>query len=176
MSITLTGKRITLTPLTPDDFSAALDVYNSNPAYNEATLGTPKRIMEDLQVEYDTYAQIPSSFWLAIWTQDRLIGITHLLVENPHDQKSWIGLLLIHHDWQRQGYGKEALALLEGYAQDMDRDYLHTGIFAQDTASLHFFGSNGYEQYRQIEGTYGRLIQPILMLVKPLNDSAFSLS
>ena len=176
MSITLTGKRITLSALTPRDFPLALDVFNSIPAYNEATLGSPERSRKDLQLEYDTYAQIPSSYWLAIWTQDRLIGITHLLVENPHDQKSWIGLLLIHHDWHRQGYGKEALTLLEGYAQKLDRDYLHTGILAQDTASLHFFGSNGYEQYRQVEGTYGRFIRPILMLVKPLNDSAFSLS
>ncbi|WP_134685714.1 GNAT family N-acetyltransferase [Brevibacillus migulae] len=176
MNMTLTGKRITLTTLTPADFFSALDVYNSNPAYNEATLGTPDRTMQDLQLEYETYAPIPSSHWLGIWTKERMIGLTHLLIENPHDQKSWIGLLLIHQDWQRQGYGREALALLENHVQEMNRDYLHTGILAQDTASLHFFGTNGYEQYRQIEGTYGQLIQPILMLVKPMNDSAFSLS
>ena len=44
---------------------------------------------------------------------DTYIGVMDYLMENPKDQCPWLGLLMIHADYQGFGFGTQAYSLYE---------------------------------------------------------------
>jgi RimJ/RimL family protein N-acetyltransferase len=164
--MTLRGERVTLRELVRNDLPAVLAVYNSNPGYNRLRNGTPAYILEELTAEYNEMLPHPGGKWLAICSDETLIGVSHVSVDHSGNGKSWIGLFLLHADWQRKGLGKEAVTLLENWLRSEGSTQIHTGVIAQNEPALRFWGALGYEQYRQVQGPVGRLTQPVLLLAK----------
>ena len=172
MSLHLSGERLILRELKHDDLPFALDVYNSNPGYNLLRNGESSVTLEEVQAEYGSTLSIPTGYWLALCSRDKLIGIMHLIVSNPADQKSWISMLLLHADYQQQGFGKEAVCLVEQHCIAAGSNNIHHGVIAHNEQALLFWGRLGYEQYRQVQAPVGRLTQPVLLVAKWLEDSA----
>lgn len=171
MSLHLSGERLVLREMTREELPSLLDVYNSNPGYNLLKNGESSVTLEELEAEYDATASIPSGHWLVLFVEDRAIGIMHLIVSNPSDQKGWISMLLLHADYQRKGYGKEAVQLAEQHCLEAGSRHIHHGVVATNELALRFWGKLGYEQYRQVQAPIGRLTQPVLLLAKWLQDA-----
>ncbi|MDF2679114.1 MAG: hypothetical protein K0R47_304 [Brevibacillus sp.] len=166
MSLALTGERIVLRETVRNELPCLLDVYNSNPGYNLLRNGTEEVTLAEVEAEYDSTLSIPTGHWLTLSADSQIIGLMHLVVSNPADQKSWISLLLLHADSQRNGYGREAVHLAETYCASAGSLHVHHGVIAQNEQALLFWGKLGYEQYRQVHAPVGRLVQPVLLVAK----------
>lgn len=171
MSLSLTGERLVLRETIRDELPQLLNIYNSNQGYNQLRNGFGIVTLAELETEYDSTMGIPSGYWLTVYAGEQIVGIMHLIVTNPADQKSWISLLLIHADFQRKGYGKEAVQLAEGFCASAGSLHVHHGVIAQNEPALLFWGKLGYEQYRQVHAPVGRLEKPVLLVAKWLSPS-----
>ncbi|MFS0556160.1 GNAT family N-acetyltransferase [Brevibacillus sp. 179-C9.3 HS] len=171
MSLSLTGPRLVIRELQREDLPDLLTVYNSNPEYNLLRNGTSTTSLAELEAEYSATVGIPSGHWLVIFLEGTLIGVTHIVLSNEHDPKSWISLLLLHAAYQQQGFGKEAVRLIEAYCIQHGSQHIHHGVIAHNEPALLFWGRLGYEQYRQVEAPVGRLTQPVLLVAKWLTPT-----
>ena len=171
MSLYLSGERLSLREMTREELPSLLDVYNSNHGYNLLKNGESAMTLAELIAEYDATASIPSGHWLVLLIEDRPIGVMHLIVSNSSDQKSWISMLLLHADYQRKGYGREAVQLAEQHCLEAGSRHIHHGVVATNELALRFWGKLGYEQYRQVQAPIGRLTQPVLLIAKWLHDA-----
>ncbi|GAA4727178.1 GNAT family N-acetyltransferase [Brevibacillus fulvus] len=170
MNLPLTGERICMTPLTETDLPEALQIYHSNPAYNELRNGSAAFSLNQLEEEYRSLSMLPGSYWLAITLRDdeRMIGIGHLRLEQAESQKGWISLLLLAANFQRSGFGREVVKLVEEFVRCQSKTQIHVGVVADHISALLFWGKLGYEQYRQVIAPVGRLTRPVLLLAKHL--------
>lgn len=166
MSLLLSGESIELRETQRSELSALLDVYNSNPGYNRLRNGSDAVTLTEVAAEYESTLDIPTGHWLTVAAGDRIIGVMHIIVSNPSDRKSWISLLLLHADFQRKGYGREAVRLAEAYFAQAGGQHVHHGVMALNEPALLFWGKLGYEQYRQVHAPVGRLMQPVLLVAK----------
>ncbi|BAH41910.1 hypothetical protein BBR47_09330 [Brevibacillus brevis NBRC 100599] len=166
MSLILTGERLIIRELLREDLPDLLATYNSNPKYNQLRNGTSTVSLAELEAEYDATISIPSGHWLAITREGTIIGVIHIVLSSVNDPKSWISLLLLHADYQQQGFGKEAVTLMESYCIHHGSEHVHHGVIAHNEPALLFWGKLGYEQYRQVEAPVGRLTQPVLLVAK----------
>lgn len=171
MSLALSGERIVLRETTRDELPAHLDIYNSNPGYNLLRNGVEEVTLADVQAEYEETLSIPTGHWLTLASDGQIIGVMHLVVVSPADQKSWISRLLLHADHQCKGYGREAVQLAEQHCASAGSLHVHHGLIAHDEPALLFWGRLGYEQYRQVHAPVGRLEQPVLLVAKWLPPS-----
>lgn len=171
MSLCLSGNRLVLKELTRADLPRALDVFTSNTAYNTLRNGAAAYSLADLEREFDSTVSIPSGVWLQIIGENKVIGVMHLVLSTPTDPKSWISLLLLHSDYQRQGLGREAVSLVEAYSQEHGCTQIHHGAIAENEPALLFWGRLGYEQYRQVSGPVGLLVKPVILVAKWLQES-----
>ncbi|WP_312114804.1 GNAT family N-acetyltransferase [Brevibacillus reuszeri] len=172
MSLYLAGERLVLRSMTREDLTLTLEIYNSNPDYNLLRNGDDSVTLAEVEAEYDATLTIPTGYWLALCVADRLIGVMHLIVSNPSDQKSWISMLLLHSDYQRQGFGKEAVSLVEQHCLKAGSRNIHHGVIAHNAQALLFWGMLGYEQYRHVQAPVGRLTQPVLLVAKWLDEAS----
>ncbi|WP_232697755.1 GNAT family N-acetyltransferase [Brevibacillus daliensis] len=166
MSIRLQTDELLINTLKENELPKALHIYNSNPAYNEWTNGDPSLTLHDLTHEYEKMSKLPTGHWLAIRHQDQLIGISHILLENPNDHKSWIGLLMIDSDHQRHGYGKKAFLMIEEYFRSLGKETLHIGVILSNEKAFSFWSQLGFEQYRQVTADVGTQTQPVMCMAK----------
>ncbi|WP_411503366.1 GNAT family N-acetyltransferase [Brevibacillus centrosporus] len=134
MSLSLTGERLVLRETIRDELPQLLNIYNSNPGYNQLRNGFGIVTLAELETEYDSTMGIPSGYWLTVYAGEQIVGIMHLIVTNPADQKSWISLLLIHANFQRKGYGREAVQLAEGLCASEGSLHVHHGVYRSKRA------------------------------------------
>lgn len=166
MAWQLSGERLILREMSREELPAVLEVYNSNPGYNLLRNGTDRFSLTELAAEYDSTLSIPRGHWLTLVHGDAIIGVMHLIDGTPAEPKTWINLLLIHANHQRKGWGREAVSLVEKHCQDTGSRQIHHGVIAKSEPALLFWGRLGYEQYRQVSGPVGRLVQPVLLVAK----------
>ena len=82
--------------ITEDLLEIVLEILNSNPHYNILANGNPSRTIEEVRKEFIN--QISESYLIKL--DDKYIGIIDFLANNPNDNHPWIGLLMIHGDYQ----------------------------------------------------------------------------
>src|SRR4051794_30734741 len=95
--------------ITKETLYIALEIINSNPLYNVLENSKDKRELADMEEELLN----PVSTSVFIKLDDTYIGVIDYLMENPKDQCPWLGLLIIHGDYQGFGFGTQAYALYE---------------------------------------------------------------
>jgi GNAT superfamily N-acetyltransferase len=169
MSMQLAGRRLLLREMTREELPQVLEVYTSNPGYNLLRNGTTAYSLADMASDYEAALAIEAGHWLTLSVDGKLIGVMHVIV-SPPPEKSWISLLLLHADWQRQGYGREAVQLVEDFCLEKGIPHLHHGVIAHNEPALLFWGKVGYEQYRQVTARVGLLTQPVLLVAKWLHS------
>ena len=101
-----------------DELELLLDVYASNPQYlqlTEGSAGEPGHYDLGMLERDVAMAQMTPGRHIAsihLKEIDDLVGVLDWMEENPFDGMPWIGLVMIHADWQRQGLASEAIAAL----------------------------------------------------------------
>src|SRR5690242_12081114 len=141
----LTSARLQIHEIVADDLPALLPIYTSNPEFvrqNEGSEGEPGRYdLDRWQRDWYVMQMLPGSHQLGCYlkTGNTPVGIVHFLEENEDDGKPWLGTLVIHKDYQRQGLGTEVFqCLAEHFRQQTDWMTLRASVKAQNETGLPF--------------------------------------
>lgn len=101
-------------------------------------------------------------------SEGRLVGIAVTLAHHPDaaDPDPWIGLLMVHAQEQRSGYGSELAGLIEDRFRAEGRTGIRLAVLENNTRALAFWTALGYEEIaRRPDLAQGR---PCLVLRKAL--------
>lgn len=156
MVLTLETQRLLIAEATEDDLDGLLSVALSNPnftGHHEGSDGDPGRfdrgmLERDLAIAWMDPARHP----LALRTRrqpGRVVGWADLLDEHPRDHVPWIGLLEVHQQEQRKGYGREAVAALADWARRGGATALRLGVDDGNDTALCFWQSMGFQHVEQ---------------------------
>lgn len=135
---------ITLEPITAETLYIAKEILNSNKEYNLMENGNDTRSDEEIAKEF--LQDRSESYFLK--ADDTYIGIVDYMLNNPKDDTPWIGLFIIHHDYQGYGYGSIAYDNLEQHLQSQGLTKLRLAILPENEGAKRFWESFGYSFYR----------------------------
>ncbi|MBD3106947.1 GNAT family N-acetyltransferase [Bacillus sp. AGMB 02131] len=136
---------ITLEPMTAETLYIAKEIINSNKAYNTMENGHDTRSEEEIAKQL-LQDQCESYFLKA---DDTYIGIVDLMINNPKDDTPWIGLFMIHHDYQGYGYGSIAYDNIEQHLkEDRGLTKLRLAVIPENEGAKNFWESFGYCFYK----------------------------
>lgn len=150
--------RLILRAVEPDDLPELLDVYLSNREYLMLTEGAADGVgtydLNRLQRDWHLAAITPGRVMLGIYDREtgKAVGVADYLVENPSDRTPWLGLLMIHRDWQRKGLGKEAFCGLTGHFIRIGWTRVRIGVLRANQGVLPFWRGLGF----RMVGSRGR--------------------
>ncbi|MDR7075538.1 GNAT superfamily N-acetyltransferase [Neobacillus niacini] len=126
--------------ITKETLYIALEIINSNPSYNVLENGKHKRELADVEKELLN----PVSTSVFIKLDDTYIGMIDYLMENPKDQCPWLGLLIIHGDYQGFGFGTQAYALYESDMRKRGLKRIRLGVIKENGKAKQFWESLGF--------------------------------
>ncbi|MDN3018717.1 GNAT family N-acetyltransferase [Paenibacillus sp. BSR1-1] len=127
-----------------DTLYIAVEIVNSNPEYNVFENSKETRNLEDLEDQFLNQNTICSFIKL----DDTYIGIIDFILENPNDHYPWLGLLMIHGDYQGYGFGAQAYALFEKEMLKRGLDTVRIGVLQENKKAQHFWESQGFVYYK----------------------------
>lgn len=129
--------------ITEDLLEIVLEIINSNPHYNILVNGNPSRTIEEVRKELIN--QISESYLIKL--DNKYIGIIDFLENNPNDNHSWIGLLMIHGDYHSMGYGRIAYLFFEEKLKQRKLDNVRIGILKDNIGVKGYWTSLGFTFY-----------------------------
>lgn len=129
--------------ITEELLDMALEILNSNPHYNILVNGNPSRTLEEVRNEFIN--QITESCLIKL--NNKYVGIIDFLEDNPNDNCSWIGLLMIHGDYHSMGYGRMAYLLFEANLKRRKLANVRIGILKENTEAKRYWESLGLVLY-----------------------------
>jgi hypothetical protein len=115
---TLQGDYLELRPLPETDLPALLKVYQGTPLYFDGLGYDVQRLtLADVCVQWQAAQTTSERMLLGVYhiVTNLLIGVADVQAGAPQLGDAAILLLLIWGGFQRQGYGQECMALLEGW-------------------------------------------------------------
>jgi RimJ/RimL family protein N-acetyltransferase len=121
----------------------ALEMINSNPEYNIFENGKEARTLADMEEEFLN----PNTNSAFIKLDDTYIGIIDYLLENPKDHYPWLGLLLLHSDYQGYGFGAQAFAAYEHEMLKRGKKCVRIGVLKENKKAQRFWESLGFIYY-----------------------------
>lgn len=142
--------RLTLAKTTAEDLAALLPVYQTNRQFLTWSFESPDlatdyglaQLQNEWQaVQYDSSREM----WLAkLKSSGQVIATIDFLEQNPSDNLPWLGLLLVHGDFQGQGYGQEIFQSLVAYYRDEKKwTNFRLSVLNQNKKALAFWQKQG---------------------------------
>jgi ribosomal protein S18 acetylase RimI-like enzyme len=110
---------------------------------NQVVVGKNNLTDEDIEKENKQYLELGAKYFYIKQDEDP-IGLIHFLPKNPHDNHTWIGLLIIHKEYQRNGLGSYALRLLENKLKGQDFDKVRLCVQNGNDNGAAFWNKNGF--------------------------------
>lgn len=133
--------------ITEESIKCVRDIVNSNHTYNILENGNPSRSSDEVRGEFLN----PKTESFLIVINNKYIGIIDFLKNNPRDHYPWLGLLMIHADFQSLGYGKKAYQSFEEKLKLEKFKYLRLGVLQKNETARGFWKSLGFEYYGNSE-------------------------
>ncbi|QBD74867.1 N-acetyltransferase [Ktedonosporobacter rubrisoli] len=152
----LDSPHLHLREMSADTLAEVLPVYLSNPAYRELVEGSEgvagRYDLERWQRDWSIAQLMPGRHSLACYLKanNEAIGYIDYLDENESDGLPWLGMLMIHADYQGHGLGTEALQCLIAHCRE-ERGWsrLRASVLELNTAALAFFKRAGFKPVQQ---------------------------
>ena len=146
--------QIELVPLTPEEtlspggLALQQRIINSQPAFN-LTLGGPAALSLGA-IRQDAEAVLAAGGrYLVIRRQQEVVGIAHLLANNPFDKHPWIGLLVIDSEMAGKGVGRNAVSQLCHHLAQLNPAPVRLCVQLSNPAALAFWQRCGFEQIEE---------------------------
>ena len=145
---TLKGKHINLRALEPEDLSFLFDIETNERFWEISHTQTPfskfllKQYLE--KAHLDIYEIKQLRLIIELPNSGEPIGMIDLFDFNPQHKRAGIGIL-IHPNYQKNGYANEALDHLIRYSfKHLNLRQLYANIISDNTNSLHLFRSKQF--------------------------------
>jgi GNAT superfamily N-acetyltransferase len=126
--------------ITKETLYIALEIINSNSHYNFVENEHTHRELAEIEEELLN----PDTTSVFIKLDDTYIGVMDYLMENPKDQCPWLGLLMIHGDYQGFGFGTQAYALYERDMRERGLSQTRIGVIRENVKAKQFWESLGF--------------------------------
>ncbi|WP_234396842.1 GNAT family N-acetyltransferase [Bacillus massiliglaciei] len=123
-------------------------IVNSNQAFNHLSEGHPKLNDEEVLKMYET-SKGQGAVMNFITDDGDPIGVIDYLMENPSDKMPWLGLLIIHSDYQGQGYASKALKKYESLMKEKGIKKVRLGVIKENNPALNFWINRGFSFYEE---------------------------
>lgn len=144
----LENERIRLRAVEPEDLQCMYDIENHPSQWEVSSFTVPysryvlKQYIE--QTTYDIFADKQLRLMIVGKADNRVLGIVDITDFVPLHGRGAVGIV-VHEEYRRQGYAKEALQLLCQYAFNfLNMKQLYAYIAADNEASIQLFGSCGF--------------------------------
>lgn len=136
---------ITFEKITEEYIDVIVEITNSNQNYNLMENGAHTRTKEELMKVYFQSTNQSETFFIKL--DDTYIGLIDFLAHNPRDGFPWLGLLMIHSDYQGYGFGSNAFTLFEEQIRTRDNILaLRLGVLIHNhQAKTSFWQSLGFQ-------------------------------
>jgi GNAT superfamily N-acetyltransferase len=76
------------------------------------------------------------------------VGIIDYQWKSPQDGHPWIGLLLIHRQYEKQGIGSEAFARFESMVNEKRKSVIRLGVHEKNDAGYFFWTKQGFAPFK----------------------------
>ncbi|MCM3692545.1 GNAT family N-acetyltransferase [Neobacillus niacini] len=126
--------------ITKETLYIALEIINSNSQYN--LIENERAHRELAEIEEKLLNTDTTSVFIKL--DDTYIGVMDYLMENPKDQCPWLGLLMIHGDYQGFGFGTQAYALYESDMNERGLARTRIGVIRENVKAKQFWESLGF--------------------------------
>ena len=149
--MTLRGNTIYLRALEPQDLEFVYNIENDESIWNVSNTQTPyskfliRQYLENAHQDIYEAKQLR----LAICKNDTFeaIGLIDLFDFDPKNKRAGVGIVIQNEQDRRQGFGKEALGLLIGYAfHQLGLHQLFANIDVKNESSVLLFATFGFQK------------------------------
>ncbi|MFJ5763038.1 GNAT family N-acetyltransferase [Neobacillus sp. NPDC093182] len=140
--------------ITKETLYIALEMINSNPDYNFIENGNALRELADIEEEFLN----PETISVFIKLDDTYIGVMDYLMENPKDQCPWLGLLIIHLDYQGFGFGAQAYTIYESEMRNRGLPRVRLGVIKENVKAKQFWELLGFLYIKTVLNENGKEI------------------
>ncbi|MDM5291764.1 GNAT family N-acetyltransferase [Peribacillus simplex] len=138
-------------PITHEQIELLKEIVNSNHQFNTLSEGHPELTDKEILKMYES-SENQGTVMNLIMDGDRPVGVIDYLMENPSDKMPWLGLLMIHRDFQGQGYAVKALKEYEYLMQDQGKKRVRLGVIKGNDRALNFWTNRGFTFYEEKQG------------------------
>jgi GNAT superfamily N-acetyltransferase len=140
--------------ITKETLYIALEIINSNQTYNMIENGNAQRELVEIEEEFLN----PETISVFIKLDDTYIGVMDYLMENPKDQCPWLGLLMIHGDYQGFGFGSQVYTLYESEILNRGLQRVRLGVIKENAKANRFWESLGFLYIKTVLSENGKEI------------------
>ncbi|WP_088042935.1 N-acetyltransferase [Bacillus sp. EAC] len=144
---------ITFEKITQDLIDVIVEITNSNPNYNLMENGKLDRSKKALFEEYFGPSHPSETYFIKL--DDTYIGLIDFLELNPRDGFPWLGLLMIHGDYQGYGFGTNAFIFFEDLLKERNKHALRLGVLVNNPQAKSFWLSHGFKYIENKINTEG---------------------
>ncbi|KAI7282658.1 hypothetical protein KC345_g3342 [Hortaea werneckii] len=134
-------------PLSPESIEIQASILNSQPEFNllveNKAFFSPLEILEENRKNLEMGEKM-----LYIKQNNHCTGLITYLPEYGHDHQPWIGLLVVHQRYSRQGIGRGAVQELEQLLQQEGLYNVRLAVQLGNKAGEAFWNQNGYVRIR----------------------------
>ncbi|WML48709.1 GNAT family N-acetyltransferase [Neobacillus sp. PS3-34] len=139
-----------------DNFNHVVEIVNSNEEYNRLENGSPYRTEKEIKEEFLYEDSNRHTYYIKDGTN--FIGLIDYIDKNPNDGHTWLGLLMTHGSYHKQGYGKRAYQEFEYSIKNKGCRNLRIGIIPQNHNAEKFWKSIDFKFYEQKKSTTGLVV------------------
>ncbi|WP_339221051.1 GNAT family N-acetyltransferase [Paenibacillus sp. FSL H8-0332] len=134
-------------PLSLESLDIQASILNSQPEFN--LMVEHKPYLEPLELQAENRKNlVMGEKMLYIKFRERVAGLLTYLPDYGPDHYPWIGLLVIHRHYSRQGLGKAAVHELERILQQQGLQAVRLAVQLENKAGEAFWTLNGYGRIR----------------------------
>ncbi len=173
--INLESERLYIREITAGDLEKVLPVHLSNPDFLQLVEGSEGEAgrydLKRWQRDWYIAQLMPGRHMLACYLKDsgEAVGFVEYWENAEEDGTPWLGALVIHKAYQRQGLGTEVFQrIAEHFREDYGWPLVRTGVLEQNEAGLAFARHLGFKIVRKGEQRFSSGMQPYLVLERSL--------
>jgi RimJ/RimL family protein N-acetyltransferase len=136
--------------LDPEEF---LSVYNTNPDWIDASTqftGTTAYTLNDVEMALweETTRENSRCFAIRLQENGEIIGVATLIASHPKGDFAALGLIILRREYQRRGFGSEALAAIENSLASEGWKVIEAAVMKATPVARAFFERYGYATVR----------------------------
>ncbi|QFT88649.1 Acetyltransferase (GNAT) family protein [Bacillus sp. THAF10] len=125
-----------------------VDIMNSQPAYNALSSGKETLSRYDILKEQKE-EKLDKERYVIRW-EENYVGIIDFTMKNPKDGNPWLGLFIIHSDWERRGLAKKAYDHYESMMKSRNVKTIRLGCLEENKKGLLYWKKLGFEKVRKV--------------------------
>jgi RimJ/RimL family protein N-acetyltransferase len=145
---------ISFEEITKETLFIAHEIVNSNSQYNVLENGREARTLTEIEIEF--FNEDTLSVFIKL--DDTYIGIIDFMEKNPNDHYPWLGLLMIHSNYQGYGFGFQSYLLYEEWMVQQGLEHVRLGVLESNERAQTFWESLGFRSFKTVTGQHNKEI------------------